>query len=47
MEKEGEERPSESFEKEKNYINENVSTILDPNSSRTTLNTNENSNNPW
>ena len=46
LEKEGEERPSESFEKEKNYINENVSTILDPNSSRTTLNTNENSNNP-
>ena len=46
LEKEGEERPSESFEKEKNYINENVSTILDPNSSRTTLNKNENSNNP-
>ena len=45
--KEGEEKPSESFEREKNYINENASTILDPtNSSRTTLNNNENENNP-
>ena len=44
--KEGEEKPSESFEREKDYINENASTILDPtNSSRTTLNTNENNNN--
>ena len=43
--KEGEEKPSESFEREKEYINENASTILDPtNSSRVTLNTNENSN---
>lgn len=45
--KEGEEKPSESFEREKNYINENASTILDAtNSSRTTYNNNENENNP-
>lgn len=43
--KEGEDRPNKSFEKEKNYINENASIILDSNSSRTTLNTNENNNN--
>ena len=43
--KEGEEKPSESFEREKNYINENASTIMDPtNSSRTTFNNNENEN---
>ena len=33
------------FERERNFINENASTILDPaNSSRTTFNNNENEN---
>ena len=37
-----EEKLNDTIEKEKNYINENASTILDDtNSSRTTLNTNE------
>ena len=36
-------KQNDTFEKEKNYINENASTILDvTNSSRTTLNTNDN-----
>lgn len=39
------ENPNDTFEKEKNYINENVSTILDAsNSNRNTLNPEENKN---
>lgn len=44
-EKEENNRPNDTFENEKKYINENTSTILDAtNSSRTTLNNNENKN---
>lgn len=38
----GEEQPSASFEREKNFINENASAILDPNNASKTSNANEN-----
>ena len=38
----GEEQPTESFEREKKFINENASAILDPNNSSKASNTNEN-----
>jgi len=38
----GEEQPTESFERQKKFINENASAILDPNNSSKASNTNEN-----
>ena len=38
----GEEQPTESFERQKKFINENASAILDPNNASKTSNANEN-----